>query len=172
MAEELEAFLDIETTGLSSYCTITVIGIYVVNSQQENFFQLVGDDVLPGKLMDCLDGVDTMYTYNGTGFDLRLIKQLMGVDLARHIPHRDLMFDCWRQELKGGLKAVERQLGIAREVKGVDGYQAVLLWNRYQRYGDKNALATLLAYNKEDVLNLKIVKEKLMEGLCRIPDEQ
>ncbi len=167
MTDNLEAYLDIETTGLSSYCRITVVGIYLANGAEDRFVQFVGDGIRAEKLLDCLDGVTTVYTYNGTGFDLRLIKQHLGVDLARQFPHRDLMFDCWRQDLRGGLKAVERQLGVPRRLKDVDGYQAVLLWYRYQRHGDYNALAKLLAYNKEDVLNLKVVKEKLMGYSCR-----
>ncbi len=43
----------------------------------------------------------------------------------------------------------------------MDGYQAVILWWRYCRQGDQRALATLLEYNKEDVVNLKALKERL-----------
>ena len=76
--------------------------------------------------------------------------------------HRDLMFDCWRNNLKGGLKAVERQLGINRELKGVDGYEAVRLWWKYVDSFDLDALNTLLEYNREDVVNLKTLKEMLL----------
>ena len=41
----------------------------------------------------------------------------------------------------------------------MDGYMAVLLWQRYQR-GDKGALDLLLSYNREDVVNLEV----LMDG--------
>jgi hypothetical protein len=71
------------------------------------------------------------------------------------------MYDCWRCNLKGGFKAVEQKLGIARESLGITGWDAVLLWNRYKRYGDLNSLKTLLKYNEEDVVNLKTLREKL-----------
>ena len=71
------------------------------------------------------------------------------------------MYDCWRMNLKGGFKAVERQLGIPRQLKDVDGFQAVILWWRYRSYDDENALALLLQYNKEDVVNLKALRERL-----------
>jgi len=41
------------------------------------------------------------------------------------------MHHCWRNNLYGGLKAVERTLGIPRKLKEVDGYEAVKLWWRY-----------------------------------------
>ncbi len=72
------------------------------------------------------------------------------------------MYDCWRCNLYGGFKAVERQLGIDRQLTEVNGYEALRLWWRYVDYFDLDALATLLEYNKEDVLNLKILKEMLL----------
>jgi len=64
--------------------------------------------------------------------------------------------------LYGGFKAVERQLGIERQLTEVNGYEAVKLWWRYVDYFDLDALNTLLEYNKEDVLNLKVLKERLL----------
>jgi len=75
--------------------------------------------------------------------------------------HTDLMYDCWRQNLKGGLKVVERQLGINRRLTGVDRYIAVQLWYDYVNNNNKQALRTLLAYNEEDVVNLRVLRRKL-----------
>ncbi len=161
MASPLEAYLDIETTGLSCYSRITVVGVYLENGSDGRFLQLVGDGVAPENLLKALDGADSLFTYNGTSFDLRLIKANLGVDLAQRLRHYDLMYDCWQNNLYGGLKAVEKQLGLPRKLKDMNGYQAVLLWQRYQRYEDYDALAKLLEYNKEDVLNLKYLKNKL-----------
>jgi hypothetical protein len=36
-----------------------------------------------------------------------------------------------------------------------------MFWWRYHDYGDENALALLLQYNKEDVVNLKTLRERL-----------
>jgi len=63
--------------------------------------------------------------------------------------------------LYGGFKAVERQLGIERRLTEVNGYEAVRLWWRYVNDYNEDALAILLEYNREDVLNLRILKEKL-----------
>jgi len=56
---------------------------------------------------------------------------------------------------------VEQQLGIPRQLQGINGWDAVILWQRYQYFGDHNALATLLKYNEEDVVNLKVLRERL-----------
>ncbi|HZE21251.1 MAG TPA: ribonuclease H-like domain-containing protein, partial [Desulfobaccales bacterium] len=74
-----------------------------------------------------------------------------------------------RLGFKGGLKKIEPRFGIRRpdEVHGMDGYMAVLLWERYQR-GDRGALERLLTYNREDVVNL----ETLMEAAFQMSREQ
>ena len=157
-----EAFLDIETTGLSpSYSDITVIGVYLVGNGTERMVQLVGEDVTVENLHEILKAVHTIYTYNGSRFDLPFIRVCLGVDLKATHNHCDLMYDCWRNNLYGGLKVVELKLDIDRQLKGIDGYQAVLLWWRYQNHGDKDALKLLLHYNREDVMNLAVLKEKL-----------
>ena len=157
-----DAYLDIETTGLSRfYDEITVIGIYLVDSRDTQLIQLVGDAATRENLLGALDGVATIFTYNGSRFDLPFIHTHLEVDLASMFYHHDLMYDCWRMNLKGGFKAVERQLGIPRQLEGVDGFQAVILWWRYRSYDDENALALLLQYNKEDVVNLKALRERL-----------
>jgi uncharacterized protein YprB with RNaseH-like and TPR domain len=71
------------------------------------------------------------------------------------------MYDCWRHNLYGGLKAVERQLGIVRRLKDISGYEAVRLWWKYQNNYDRDALLTLLEYSREDVVNLKTLRETL-----------
>jgi uncharacterized protein YprB with RNaseH-like and TPR domain len=158
-----EAYLDIETTGLSPLgCDITVIGIHLCNGLSADCIQLVGSEITPYGVLEALEGVDIIYTYNGSRFDLPFIHSKLGVDLTAMFMHRDLMYDCWRCNLRGGLKAVERQLGISRDVIGVDGFEAVRLWWRYVDSFDLDALDTLLAYNKEDVINLKTLKEMLL----------
>jgi uncharacterized protein YprB with RNaseH-like and TPR domain len=158
-----DAYLDIETTGLSPrYCQITVVGIHLVSGHESRFIQLVGEDVTADNILQALDGVGTIYTYNGSRFDLPFIYICLGINLAKLFSHCDLMYHCWRNNLYGGFKSVERQLGIARRLKEVDGLEAVRLWWRYVNNYDEDALATLLAYNMEDVVNLKNLKEMLL----------
>jgi hypothetical protein len=163
MQNAIEAYLDIETTGLSpNDCIVTVIGMYICNGEDSKVIQLVGKDITANSLLEALEGVKILHTYNGSRFDLPFIHGCIGIDLNRIFPHRDLMFDCWKKNLYGGLKAVERQLGIERRLKDMDGYEAVKLWWKYVDSFDIKALHKLLAYNREDVVNLKTLKGKLL----------
>lgn len=164
MDAPVEAFVDIETTGLSPWQSeITVIGFYICAGMETRSVQLVGRDITRTEVLSTLEGVDTIYTYNGARFDLPFIHHHLGINLAEMYDHCDLMFQCWRNNLRGGLKGVEKQLGIGRESEGVDGREAVRLWNRYLYSADLDALDTLLRYNLEDVINLKTLKEILAE---------
>lgn len=163
LRQPIEAYLDIETTGLyARYSQITVVGIYLTSRNESRVVQLVGNDVTEHSLLRSLEGVDTIYTYNGSRFDLPFIYVHHKVNLARQFKHSDLMYHCWRRNLYGGLKAVERQLGIDRRLKEIGGYEAVRLWWRYINDYDRDALETLLEYNREDVVNLKTLKEMLL----------
>ncbi len=162
MEQWTEAYLDIETTGLSRYYDyITVIGIYLCNVRNSKLIQLIGEEVTRDNLARALEGVNTIYTYNGSRFDLPFIENSLEIDLETEFEHHDLMYDCWQNNLYGGFKAVERQLGISRQLQGISGFEAVLLWFRYHDNGDRNALALLLEYNSEDVINLKALREIL-----------
>jgi uncharacterized protein YprB with RNaseH-like and TPR domain len=159
----IEAYLDIETTGLTPYdCEITVIGIHLCRGNGDEFIQLVGRDVTAGAILEALRDIDVLYTYNGSRFDLPFIRTQLGIDLMQLYHHHDLMFDCWRNNLYGGLKGVERQLGINRNLPEMNGFEAVKLWWKYVESFDLDALNTLLEYNKEDVLNLKILRNILL----------
>jgi len=162
MSTEIEAYLDIETTGLSpTDCMVTVVGMYICNGEDTRVVQLVGKDITVENLLEALEGVRVIHTYNGSRFDLPFLHYCLGVDLRCAYPHRDLMYDCWSKNLYGGLKAVERQLGIDRRLKDVNGYEAVRLWWKYVDSFDLEALNKLLEYNREDVVNLKILRERL-----------
>lgn len=151
----MKTYLDIETSFSGK---ITVLGMY---RPSKGVLQLVADEVSPESLLDFLDGSHTICTYNGSRFDLPVIRNNLGIDLTEDFRSHDLMLDCWSQNLYGGLKAVEKQLGIARNLQEVDGYQALVLWQRYIESDDSEALETLLEYNKEDVLNLCVLEEIL-----------
>jgi len=165
-----DAYLDIETTGLSTFRDeITVIGMYLVNDSASALVQLVGSDVTKANLLRALRYVDTIYTYNGSRFDLPFIDSSLGVNLKECFHHRDLMHLCWRNRLFGGFKSVERQLGIGRRLRGIGGAEAVELWWRYKVDHDRRALDLLLQYNKEDVVNLMALRRRLEEMRAAVP---
>jgi uncharacterized protein YprB with RNaseH-like and TPR domain len=156
------AYIDIETTGLSRQSSdLTVIGIALERNSKCRVIQLLEDEIYGENLFKVLNGVDGIYSYNGSRFDLPFIKAKLGIDLNDSFRHIDLMYDCWRYNLKGGLKVVERLLGIQRRLTNVDGYIAVQLWWDYVNNLNEESLQKLLAYNKEDVVNLQLLRQKL-----------
>lgn len=153
----MKAYLDIET---SFEGAITVVGLYAAD---RGLIQLVDPQISDVTVWRALEGVATICTYNGSRFDLPVIRRRLGLDLRATLQSHDLMYTCWRHGLFGGLKRVEEQLGIPRESKGIDGMEAMRLWSRYENSEDEEALRTLLAYNGEDVLNLPVLEARLME---------
>jgi uncharacterized protein len=155
-------YLDIETTGLSrNCCDLTVVGVAVMRGAEEQFGQLFGDGITADGVLGLLEGVDEIYTYNGSRFDLPFIQQRLNLDLRRQYAHTDLMYKCWLKDLKGGLKVVETKLGIERRLHDMNGFMAVRLWWEYVNNNDTQALQTLLEYNREDVVNLHVLRQKL-----------
>lgn len=144
----MDAYLDIETTWQR---TISVIGIYL---PQRGTIQLVGAGVSDVNLYAALAGVETIFTFNGASFDLPIIYKALGADLKREFMHCDLLRECRRQNLRGGLKIVEQKIGIARSTYGLDGRDALRLWQAYESYNDQAALDLLLRYNRDDIINL------------------
>lgn len=162
---KVRAYLDIETMGFSRrYYDITVVGVAIEKGGKLKLTQLVKPKITEAGLFRVFKGVDEIYTYNGSRFDLPFIKTRHGIDLKVEFNHRDLMYDCWKKNLKGGFKAVERRLSIRRRLKGIDGFMAVRLWWDYVNDNDKEALKTLLEYNAEDVVNLRVLRRKLGVG--------
>lgn len=151
----MKAYLDIET---SFQGKITVIGVYRPSC---GFRQIWGDDITRKNLVSLLEEAKALMTYNGSRFDLPVINRHLGIRLDRIFFHRDLLFDCWNFRLYGGLKAVEKELGIERKTEEINGFLAMELWERYQKTGDTRSLSKLLLYNQEDVLNLVKLEEKL-----------
>ena len=110
---------------------------------------------------------DRLRICNGSRFDLPVIKRKLGLDLREQFESHDLMLLCWKRNLYGGLKKVEKVLGIRRRLPDMDGQEAMHLWYRYQKYGDRFSLERLLEYNREDVMNLIPLHKKLVESPLR-----
>jgi hypothetical protein len=159
-------YLDIETTGLSKeHNRITTIGIY---DGQKSRVLIRGKDL--DEFPELISQYGMIITFNGRCFDLPFISQQMGVQFS-HL-HIDLRFVLAQLGYRGGLKRIEKVLGITRddEIEGVDGFEAVRLWHRYER-GDQQALHKLVEYNKADIKNLKILMHKayhMLAGSCII----
>lgn len=155
------AFVDIETTGLApGNDTITVVGIY---NRKEAQTYIQGINL--NEIVDEFAKYKMLITFNGARFDLPFIKHEFP-EIEFNQLHIDLMYPLKRIGYSGGLKKIEREMGIVRgdNVKDIDGWEAVRLWRRYRR-GDEAALDTLLEYNREDIVNLETIIEKVYPDL-------
>ena len=143
-------YLDIETTGLDRvFNNITTIALYDG--------QAIKTYVQGQNLDDFIEDIQkykVIVSYNGRSFDVPFIENYFNIRLDH--AHIDLRYILYSLGFKGGLKGCERQLGMDRgDLKEIDGFFAVLLWDEYQRTGDQKVLETLLAYNVQDTINLE-----------------
>lgn len=148
-------YLDIESTGLSTvFDSVTVVGLY--DGRRYTVFTQ-GDDL--DDVQRALQNYSVVVTFNGSGFDLRFLKNTFP-ELVLPPIHIDLRWISRRLGYSGGLKELERSLGIVRksEVAEINGFDATVLWAKYLR-GDTAALENLIEYNTEDVVHLKAIME-------------
>ncbi len=156
--------LDIETNGLPSdrggY--VTLVGIY--NGQEYKCF-IKGENLTADALNEALFQYKYLITFYGSVFDMPFLKSYFR-SLRFSIPHFDLCFGAKRIGLKGGLKKIEQYLGIERHegVRGMDGYDAVLLWQEAES-GNSKAMDLLILYNREDTVNLFRMADTIYRGL-------
>ena len=154
----MKAYLDIETCAGGA---VTVVGVY---REDRGFRQLVGGEITDVAVWEALEGADTLCTYNGDRFDLPILERQTRLDLRGRFKSLDLLRECRRVGLKGGLKRMEEHFGISRSTQGMNGWDALQLWSRYEGAGDREALRVLLEYNREDVMNL-VQLERIVVGV-------
>jgi len=155
---ERASYFDIETSGLGPGSYITLIaclhrGKVYTFMRNENL-----DD-----FQDLLDDIELLVSFNGASFDVPQVQSHFGIpDIP--CPHLDLRWACYHEELRGGLKRIEGELGIERpaDLIGVDGAEAVWLWEDWDQDGNRNARNKLIRYCCADVLSLQLLAGKLL----------
>lgn len=164
MHNNTNAYIDIEATGFSRTKTIpTVVGILIENDLFKQF--LYGVD-LKGKNIDQFlyeYDVTNIIGYNHKSYDIPYLEKnpCTKCQCFRNIYKKDLMKLAHQLNIKGGLKKTEEHLGIIREAEPLDYNQQMELWNRWNYFGDRDALNQYLFYNEEDVMNLPVLENKL-----------
>jgi uncharacterized protein YprB with RNaseH-like and TPR domain len=156
-------YLDIETADY--YGHITVIGLYDGN---ETKMMIRGFNLNKNILEQELKKYKLIITFNGASFDLPVIRRYFG-DVIPQIPHIDLRGVCSKIGLVGGLKSIEKQLGIERpeDLQHVYGDDACWLWHKFKETQDMKYLDILIRYNEEDIINLKPIAEHAVKELWK-----
>ena len=158
--------LDIETDGLGAGARVTVVGVY---HHGECTTLVRGQNLTRENLAAALQGTRLLITFNGSSFDLPMLEREYPFLIPR-VPHFDLRHGCARVGLRGGLKSIEKQMGMHRgqELEYVTGEQAVYLWYAWERRGNVNALNLLKRYNEEDTANLAPIAERINQMLTEL----
>ena len=164
--KEDAVFLDIETTGLSNWDNITVIGLFDGISTKT---MIRGINMDINGLKSELSNYKMLVTFNGATFDLPFIKKRYP-GLLPNVLHWDLRSSCERIGLRGGLKQIEKEMGIKRNkiIENMYGGDAMTLWRMYRTTGDDYYLKLLVEYNEEDIINLKTIAEHVFSKLKEI----
>ena len=156
-------FLDIETSGMDKFDDITVIGLFdgletktMIRGINLNFYELRKE----------LRKYKLIITFNGSTFDIPFIKKRYP-GLLPNIPNFDLRVACSRVGLTGGLKEIEKKIGIKRNaiIEKMYGGDPLLLWKMFRASGDDYYLRLLVEYNEEDVFNLKKIADLVYNEL-------
>ncbi len=158
-------FLDIETTGLSpTFHDITLVGCYNGRDYRAFLIRAPNPEYDISQLQSFIGEASILVTFNGTMFDAPfLTHKIPGLKLPP--VHLDLRFLFRRIGLAGGLKSIERALGMRRGAGGAaDGREAVELWYRYLR-GDEEAFRRLVRYNYDDTVGMEYLAEYVVDSL-------
>jgi uncharacterized protein YprB with RNaseH-like and TPR domain len=167
-------YLDIETTGISRRSHVTMVGMH---DGRRTHTLVKGRDLDRDHLEAILGRASIIVTFNGASFDLPILKSWFP-GAVPNVPHLDLKHLLRRLGLTGGLKSIERDMGVERDlrIQYLTGQDAVYVWRLWERRGSWNALKTLKEYNSEDCVNLRIIADRACEemrskimGGCAIP---
>ncbi len=164
-------FFDIETTGLSPERNKTTTVSFYRNGESKTLIR--GQNLTRERLQEEIFESSMLVSFNGKRFDAPFLEKNYNLDIEK--PHIDLMYPCKRLGYTGGLKKIEKQLSIQRELEDLDGREAIRLWKKYENKGDEEALRKLVRYNQYDAENLQdlleIVREKLVSQVADRPEE-
>lgn len=142
-------YLDIETDGGTDFDSVTVVGVYDGKELRQ---YVRGENLLD--FPEVMENAALLVTFFGGGFDIPVLRNAFP-RVRFDLLHLDLCPALRRLGLQGGLKHIERVLGINRSeaTSGLVSWDAVRLWRQW-RYGSEEARRLLLTYNGEDVVNM------------------
>lgn len=141
-------FFDIETTGLSSYDNIVTVAAALENNKLEIFTE--GYNL--ADFLEYIDSRELVVSFNGKCFDIPFLERVFHIP-GFTVPHIDLRWVAWHAGFKGGLKVIEREMGIIRpgHLLDVDGFEALNLYWQWHA-GDEDSGYQLVQYCAADVI--------------------
>jgi uncharacterized protein YprB with RNaseH-like and TPR domain len=153
--EDSICFFDIETTGLDKDRNkVTTIALH---RGGETKTLVRGEDLTRENLQQEFFNSSMLVSFNGKRFDQPFLEHSFNMNIEN--PHIDLMYMFKRLGHSGGLKQIEKDLGVERELEDLDGREAVKLWKKYEKTGNREHLEKLLKYNRYDTVNLQELLE-------------
>ena len=151
--------------GTRRFHPITVVGAW----DGKEYRALVrGKDLEASSIGELFKDATMIVTFNGASFDLPMIRAHYP-DAVPDVPHLDLKHLLTRLGNTGGLKQIERRMGLERDLRlqYLTGQDAVYLWRLWDRQGRWNALEVLKEYNTEDCVNLKTIADRACAEMRR-----
>jgi uncharacterized protein YprB with RNaseH-like and TPR domain len=150
---ERAAFFDIEADGDN---VPTVVGV-MDHQGVATFRRGHSLEQLPARLAQS----DVWVSFNGAVYDVPALRAHFGEGFPQPVVHVDLRFLVRQAKLKGGLKGIEKSLGLGRppHLEGVRGMDAIRLWREWNYNHELEALRILVEYNLYDAINLRSVLE-------------
>ncbi len=151
------SYFDIETSGLEADSIVTLVCCF---HEGRPLRFLAGENL--DDFLDLLENVKLLVSFNGASFDVPRVLDRF------HIPelpcaHVDLRWLCHHAGWRGGLKKIERALGLRRppDLDGLGGAEAVWLWQAWSGRGDEQAKRTLERYCAADTVMLSLLAARL-----------
>lgn len=157
---EEASYFDIETTGFAEEVSqITLIVCY----HKGKLYNFVKDENLD-EFLDLLEDIELLLSFNGSSFDVPHVLNSFHIPEIP-CPHIDLRWLCYHCNFRHGLKNIEMEMDIKRpdDLKGVDGLEAVYLWQHWENSRDVKSRQKLIRYCRADVLSLKLVAARILE---------
>jgi len=152
-------FFDIETTGLRwSESQITVITAFKDYKLHSFVYQDNLDDFL-----NLVDESKLLVSFNGNSFDIPFVERSFNIPYI-NCPYIDLRWIAYHRGYRCGLKDIEKTMNIGRpsELADVDGYEAILLFYRWQS-GEEDAKYKLIKYCQADTLCTCLVASRILK---------
>lgn len=151
------SFFDIETNGLDADSIVTLVCCY----HRGRPLRFLADENLDD-FLDLLDEIRLLVSFNGASFDVPRVLDRFHIP-ALPCAHVDLRWLCHHAGWRGGLKAIERALGLRRppDLEGLGGAEAVWLWQAWHDRQDALARRTLERYCAADTVMLQMLAGRL-----------